>query len=88
MPKSQARAQRRMYEKFLKKTNPSAYKEWKTGVKERGAKLHIENVNSAQLIEAETFESVQSIEIQKMRDEGKTQEEIDEFVSSYLSGKA
>jgi hypothetical protein len=88
MAKSQARVQRRMYEKFLKKTNLSAFNEWKAGVKERGAKLHIENINSIQQKEEESVELLQSKQIQQMRTEGKSQEEIDEFISSSLSSKS
>lgn len=43
---SQSRKQRRAYEKFLKKTNPQAYKEWKADSINRGKQLHQEHLDN------------------------------------------
>lgn len=46
-PMSQSRRQRRAYEKFLKKTNPQAYKEWKEDSINRGKQIHQEHIDSS-----------------------------------------
>lgn len=43
---SQSRKQRRAYEKFLKKTNPQAYKEWKSDSINRGNQIHQEHLDN------------------------------------------
>lgn len=43
---SQSRKQRRAYEKFLKKTNPEAYVEWKSESINRGKQIHQEHLDN------------------------------------------
>lgn len=86
MPKitSQSRAQRRNYERFLKKSNPTAYKEWKSASVERSKKYVEEQNESVESQQTEYFEAKQNKLIQDLREQGKTQEEIDKHVSIWV----
>jgi hypothetical protein len=81
---SQARKQRRAYEKFLKKTNPTAYKEWKSESIKRGNEIHQANVESVRKSEEAYYESQQTKIISQLREEGKTNEEIDSFIAKWV----
>jgi len=81
---SQTRAQRRSYEKFLKKTNPIAYKEWKESSIERGKRFEEEQTQFIEDKHTEALESIQNKMIQDLREQGKTQEEIDKHVSVWV----
>lgn len=81
---SQARKQRRLYEKYLKKFNPTQYKEWKSGSIERGKKLHAQNVEAAFKAQEEYYEGLQTKIIQGMKAEGKTNEEIDAYINDWV----
>lgn len=83
-PQSQARAQRRLYERYLKKFNPTAYKEWKAGVQERGAKQHAQNEDAVRKAEEAYYEGIQTKMIQDMKAEGKTSAEIDEIIAEWV----
>jgi len=83
-PQTQARAQRRLYERFLKKFNPIAYTEWKAGVQERGAKLHAQNEDAVRKAEEAKYEEIQTKMIQTMKAEGKSSEEIDEHIAEWI----
>jgi hypothetical protein len=83
-PQTQARAQRRLYERFLKKFNPTAYKEWKAGVQERGAKLHAQNEEAVRKAEEAKYEEIQTAMIQSMKAEGKSSEEIDAHIAEWV----
>jgi hypothetical protein len=48
---SQPRKQRRAYEKFLKKHDPKAYKEWKSKSAERGKEIHREHLDNIKIAE-------------------------------------
>tara|TARA_B110000503_G_C7150587_1_gene414975 strand:- start:1546 stop:1872 length:327 start_codon:yes stop_codon:yes gene_type:complete len=83
MSNTQARKQRRSYEKFLKKNHPEQYKEYKSGVKDRGNQIHQENVKKVEDAQAAYYENVQGQIINKMKSEGKTQEEIDSYLEDW-----
>jgi DNA phosphorothioation-dependent restriction protein DptG len=81
---SAARQQRRLYEKFLKKFHPIQFAEYKSGVMERGAKIHQDNVNAVSKAEEAYYEEIQNRMIQNMRSEGKTNEEIDTYIEDWV----
>lgn len=86
MPKtqSQARQQRRLYEKYLKKFNPEQYKEYKAGVMERGRKIHQANAEAVSKAEEAYYENLQNQIITRMRAEGKSNEEIDSYIEDWV----
>jgi hypothetical protein len=81
---SESRKQRRAYEKFLKKTNPGAYKMWKSESIKRGQEIHESNVESVRKSEESYYEAQQTKLISQLREEGKTNEEIDSFVAKWV----
>jgi hypothetical protein len=81
---SQARKQRRLYEAFLKKFHPAQYREYKAGVIERGKKIHASNVEEIRKAEEARYEAIQTRLIQDMRNEGKSNEEIDEYINDWV----
>jgi hypothetical protein len=81
---SAARQQRRLYEKFLKKFHPTQFAEYKSGVMERGAKIHQDNVNAVTKAEEAHYEEMQNQIIQRMRSEGKSNEEIDSYIEDWV----
>jgi uncharacterized membrane protein YebE (DUF533 family) len=83
-PQSQSRAQRRAYEAFLKKTNPAAYKQWKSEAIERGNQIHEANAEAVRKAEEEHYEKLQTSLIASMRADGKTDAEIDEFIADWV----
>jgi hypothetical protein len=83
-PQSQTRAQRRAYESFLKKTNPVAYQGWKSEAIQRGKEIHEANAEAVRKAEEEHYEKIQTSIVEKMRESGKTNEEIDEYVSEWI----
>ena len=81
---SQARKQRRSYELWLKKNNIAAYKEWKANRHVRAKQL-IENQNSVvRNKEEETLEALQTKIISDMRNNGKTDEEINKYIAIWV----
>lgn len=83
-PQSQARAQRRAYESFLKQTNPEAYKQWKSEAIERGNQIHESNVEAVRKTEEAHYEKLQTSIIESMRAAGKTDKEIDEYIADWV----
>lgn len=83
-PQSQARAQRRAYEKFLKKTNPEAYKQWKSEAIERGRQIHESNVEAVRKSEEEHYEKIQTQMIEAMREQGFDNTQIDEKIAEWV----
>lgn len=81
---SQARKQRRLYEAYLKKFHPAQYKEYKAGVIARGKKLHEQHVESTRKQEEAYYEAIQTRMIQQMRDEGRTNDQIDEYINDWV----
>ena len=81
---SAARQQRRLYEKFLKKFHPAQYTEYKSGVLERGRKIHQENVEAVRKAEEARYEEIQNRMILEMREQGKSNEEIDSFFAGVV----
>jgi len=81
---SQSRAQRRSYEKFLKKSNPLAYKEWKQTSIERGKKFKEEQTQLIEDKHNESLELLQDKIIQDLRNQGKTQEEINKHIDIWV----
>lgn len=81
---SAARQQRRLYEKFLKKFHPEQYAEYKSGVMERGRKIHEQNVDAVSKAEEARYEEMQNQMIMRMRAEGKTNEEIDAYIEDWV----
>ena len=81
---SQARMQRRSYELWLKKNNIAAYKEWKANRHARSKQL-IENQNSiVRNQEEENLEKLQTKIISDMRNNGKTDEEINKYIAIWV----
>jgi hypothetical protein len=83
-PQSQARAQRRAYESFLKKTNPIAYQGWKTEAIQRGKEIHEANTETVRKAEEEHYEKIQTSIVEAMRESGKTNEEIDAYIADWV----
>ena len=81
---SQSRAQRRNYEKFLKATNPIAYKEWKESSISRGNKYQEEQTKNIEDKQTKYFEDTQAKLIQDLLEQGKTQEEIDRHIAIWI----
>jgi hypothetical protein len=81
---SQSRAQRRNYEKFLKATNPAAYKEWKDNSLERGNQYKEQHTQIIEDKQTQHFEDIQAKLIQDMLAQGKTQQEIDKHISIWV----
>lgn len=81
---SAARQQRRLYEKFLKKFHPAQYAEYKSGVMERGRKIHQDNVEAVSKAEEAHYEEIQNRMILEMRAQGKTNEEIDSYIEDWV----
>lgn len=77
---SSARKQRRNYEKWLKKTNPSAYREWKTDSLERGKNIHESNVEAVAQAEETKYQNLQANLMIKLKEQGLTDKEIDREV--------
>lgn len=78
---SQSRSQRRAYELWLKKNNPAAYKQWKSQSFQRGKTLSTEFEEKVRETETARLEKIQAELINKLSEEGKTQEEIDRHVN-------
>jgi hypothetical protein len=81
---SPSRQQRRLYEKFLKKSNPAMFAEYKSGVAERGKKLYEQQQEAVSKSEEAYYEEVQNKIILDMRAEGKTNEEIDAYINDWV----
>ena len=81
---STAKRQRRAYELWLKKTNPVAYKEWKSHSRERGIQLQNAQSESVRKMEEEHLEKIQTDMIVKMKAEGKTDAEIDQHIAIWV----
>lgn len=82
---SSARKQRRSYELWLKKNNPTEYREWKSESIKRGKSIHQQTIESANKALEEKYEAQQGKIIEKMKSEGKSQEEIDRHISIWIS---
>lgn len=80
---SQSRQQRRAYEKWLKKTDPIRYREWKSGSQARGKQIHAENVEKVRQYESDYYEAHQTRMIESLRNEGFSDSEIDEQVEDW-----
>lgn len=64
---SQARKQRRMYERYLKKANPTAYKQYKSQSAQRGKEIHQEHLNNV-LLENDKANAIKSEDFKKSVD--------------------
>ena len=81
---STAKRQRRAYELWLKKTNPTAYKEWKSQSVQRGKQLHEAQTEAVRKAEEERLEKIQTDMIVSMKAEGKSDAEIDKHVAIWV----
>jgi hypothetical protein len=81
---SQARRQRRAYELWLKENNPAAYREWKSQSVERGRGLQEDAAETVRKAEAASLENRQTNIIVSMRDAGRSEEEINEYVAIWV----
>ena len=81
---SYAREQRRGYEKWLRKTDLKRYREYKAGVAERGRQVHADNVEKVRQAESERYEAKQTQMIDRLRNDGLSDSEIDEHVSNWV----
>jgi hypothetical protein len=84
MSTSDSRKQRRNYELWLKRTNKEAYKKWKSESVKRGNAIHEQNTEAIRNAESEMLEKKQTDIIVRMREEGKTEEQIDEFIAIWI----
>ncbi len=82
---SSARRQRRLYEKYLKKTSLQQYKEWKSNSVKRGEEYHKQHTESTMKDIESQFENLQSRVIHTMKTLGKNDVEINEYVEDWLS---
>ncbi len=82
---SSARKQRRAYENFLKKTNPEAYRQWKSESLSRGKSIHENNQEAINKSLESQYEVYQEKIIERLKSEGKSQEEIDRHISIWVS---
>lgn len=80
------RAQRREYERLLKKTDPQKYKEWKDGAYERGKHLHQAHVENAREAQSAFYERKQKDIIKSLRDSGLSDAEIDAYMEKWVDG--
>ena len=81
---SQARKQRRSYELWLKKNNIAAYKEWKANSHLRGKQLMDNQTTAVRNKEEESLEALQTKIISDMRNNGKTEEEINKYIAIWV----
>jgi hypothetical protein len=81
---SQSRKQRRAYELWLKKVDPIKYREWKANSQERGKQIHSDNVEKVRQSESEFYENMQTQMIDRLRNEGLSNQEIDEQVENWV----
>jgi hypothetical protein len=81
---SQSRKQRRAYELWLKKVDPIKYREWKSNSQERGKQIHSDNVEKVRQSESEFYENMQTQMIDRLRNEGLSNQEIDEQVENWV----
>jgi hypothetical protein len=81
---SQARKQRRNYELWLKKNNIAAYKEWKANRYQRGNSLQETQRELVTKSEESFLEDMQTKIISEMREDGKSNEEIDRYISIWV----
>jgi hypothetical protein len=81
---SQARKQRRNYELWLKKNNIAAYKEWKANRYQRGNSLQETQREVVAKSEESFLEDMQTKIISEMREDGKSNEEIDRYISIWV----
>lgn len=84
MGASQNRKQRREYELYLKKTDPKKYKEWKSGVSERGKQYHQAVEESARAAQNEFLEEKQRNMILDLRNRGYSDAQIDEYMAKWV----
>jgi hypothetical protein len=81
---SQARKQRRLYEAYLKKFHPAQYREYKAGVIARGKQIHEQHVEATRKNEEAYYEAIQTKMIQQMREEGISNDAIDEYINDWV----
>jgi len=81
---SQARAQRRVYQNWLKKNNPKGYEEMKSADEFQGTTIHKANVDASIASQREQLEALQTRMIVSLRKQGKTDSEIDSFISNWV----
>ena len=81
---SQGRKQRRLYERYLKETDMSQYKVWKSGVLSRGQKAHEENVEEVRKSEEAFYEGLQTRSIRTMKNAGIENDVIDASIENWV----
>ncbi len=78
---SMSRRQRRNYENWLKKYNPTAYKEWKSSSLERGNSLHENHVNSVTESQESHYQNIQANKIIALQEKGLSEKEIEREIA-------
>lgn len=81
---SQSRAQKRLYEQFLKKMHPGQYKTWKAGAIQRGQKSHEEHVEACSRSIESYYENLQTRLIQYYKSLEMSNEEIDAYIENWV----
>lgn len=86
MPKtqSQSRKQRKDYERWLKKNNTEAYKQWKSESLERGRALTEEQEEKIRQYESEYYEKKQTNMILNLRSQGFSDSDIDKEIAIWV----
>jgi hypothetical protein len=82
---SQARKERRKYERWLKKYDMKAYQEYKSGVMARGKQMHQEFTESIENRLNEDLEHRQANLIESLEAKGLSRQEIDEQVEEWVA---
>lgn len=79
------RKQRRIYEKFLKKTSLESYHEWKSGSLKRGKALHQNHVESVISKIMSQYEDLQNKIFESLRLKNWKEEDIKEYVEDWVA---
>jgi hypothetical protein len=82
---SQSRKQRRLYEKYLKQTNPTQYREWKRDFVKRGEEYQKQYEESTMKGIESQMEAIQTKVIQSMSSRGIENSKIDEYMEDWLN---
>ncbi len=85
--KSPSRAQRRLYEKYLRKFHPDQFKSWKLDAQKRGESIHEQHVEATNKELEARFEDLQSKVMESHKNFYNCEDEVsrkyaEDFISS------
>jgi hypothetical protein len=81
-----SRAQRREYERELKKSDPAAYRKWKAESVERGKNIHQAHIENVRIVQSDFYEAKQKAIIESLRAAGRSDEWIDAYLEKWIEG--